>query len=73
MSKNWSFSLFYFSGICHICHNSVITNSWFRDHICRFCFLEYNCLDSRILKHWEDPEGWSGEGGGRGDQDGEYM
>ena len=25
------------------------------------------------LVHWEDPEGSSGEGGGRGDQDGEYM
>ena len=25
------------------------------------------------LVHWEDPEGWDGEGGGRGDQDGEHM
>ena len=25
------------------------------------------------LVHWEDPEGLGGEGGGRGDQDGEYM
>ena len=25
------------------------------------------------LVHWEDPEGSGGEGGGRGDQDGEYM
>ena len=23
--------------------------------------------------HWEDPEGWDGEGGGRGDRDGEHM
>ena len=23
--------------------------------------------------HWEDPEGSGGEGGGRGDRDGEYM
>ena len=23
--------------------------------------------------HWEDPEESGGEGGGRGDQDGEYM
>ena len=23
--------------------------------------------------HWEDPEGWDGEGGGRGDWDGEHM
>ena len=25
------------------------------------------------LVHWEDPEGWDGEVGGRGDRDGEYM
>ena len=25
------------------------------------------------LVHWEDPEGWGGEGGGRWDRDGEYM
>ena len=25
------------------------------------------------LVHWEDLEGWDGEGGGRGDQDGEHM
>ena len=25
------------------------------------------------LVHWEDPEGWYGEGGGRGVQDGEYV
>jgi hypothetical protein len=25
------------------------------------------------LVHWEDPEGWDGEGGGRGLQDGEHM
>ena len=25
------------------------------------------------LVHWEDPEVWDGEGGGRGDQDGEHM
>ena len=29
----------------------------------------------RILElvHWDDPEGWDGEGGGRGVQDGEHM
>ena len=26
-----------------------------------------------VLVHWDDPEGWDGEGGGRGVQDGEYM
>ena len=25
------------------------------------------------LVHWDDPEGWDEEGGGRGIQDGEYM
>ena len=28
------------------------------------------CLE---LVHWEDPEGWYGEGGGRRVQDGEHM
>ena len=25
------------------------------------------------LVHWYDPEGWDGEGGGRGFQDGEHL
>ena len=25
------------------------------------------------LVHWKDPEGWDGEGGGRGVQDGEHV
>ena len=25
------------------------------------------------LSHWDDPEGWVVEGGGRGVQDGEHM
>ena len=25
------------------------------------------------LVHWDDPEGWDGEGAGRGFQDGEHM
>ena len=25
------------------------------------------------LVYWDDPEGWYGEGGGRGVQDGEYV
>ena len=30
--------------------------------------------DRRLgLVHWDDPEGWDGEGGGRGVQDGEHM
>ena len=27
----------------------------------------------QCMVHWEDPEGWDGEGDGRGDQDGEDM
>jgi len=36
-------------------------------HQCLFCCL---CLG---LVHWDDPEGWYGEGGGRRVQDGEHM
>ena len=25
------------------------------------------------LVHWDDPEGWYGDGGGRGVQDGEHV
>ena len=25
------------------------------------------------LVHWDDPEGWDGEGGGKGVQDGEHI
>ena len=28
---------------------------------------------ARALVHWEDPEESGGEGGGRGDRDGEYL
>ena len=30
-------------------------------------------LYKRDLVHWDDPEGWYGEGGGRRVQDGEHM
>ena len=30
-------------------------------------------LQSLGLVHWDDPEGWNGEGGGRRVQDGEHM
>ena len=38
-----------------------------------------NSIETSILSrvqelvHWEDPEGWDGEGGGREDQDGKHM
>ena len=31
------------------------------------------CLERSGLVHWEDPDGSGGEGGGRGDRDGEYT
>ena len=42
------------------------------------CFLPYsvnvmNYTDWEILVHSDDPEGWNGEGGGRGVRDGEHM
>ena len=30
-------------------------------------------LESLGLVYWDDPEGWIGEGGGRGVQDGEHV
>ena len=33
-------------------------------------WMHEKCSD---LVHWEYPEGLGGEGGGRGDRDGEYM
>ena len=35
-----------------------------------FFFQDMGCLG---LVHWDDPEGWYGQGGGRRVQDGEYM
>ena len=39
-----------------------------------FILLLYQS-DSEVAKrlHWDDPEGWYGEGGGRRVQDGEHM
>jgi len=30
-------------------------------------------MEVQILVHWDEPERWNGEGGGRGFQDGEHM
>ena len=38
-----------------------------------FMVLEEEINGCSDLVHWEDPEGSGGEGGGRGDRDGEYM
>ena len=56
------------SGITGSYGRSVSSFSFF------FFFLgamhDTGCLG---LVHWEDPEGWYGEGGRRGVQDGEHM
>ena len=31
------------------------------------------CSGLVLRLHWDDPEGWDGEGGRRGDRDGEHM
>jgi len=38
-------------------------------------FYMFKCHSpkSSQLVHWDDPEGWYGEGGGRRVQDGEHM
>jgi len=33
----------------------------------------FNAGDRVLNVHWDDPEGWVGEGGGRRVQDGEHM
>ena len=42
--------------------------------------IEEKCIPGLIqdtgclgLVHWDDPEGWYGDGGGRGVQDGEHV
>ena len=45
----------------------------------KFCWIQFATILLRIfasslgLVHWDDPEGWYSEGGGRGVQDGEHM
>ena len=36
-------------------------------------FYSSKLMRLSALVHWDDPEGWYGEGGGRGVQDGERM
>ena len=55
----------------------------FRENSIETCIIIYSETDHQPrldawdkcsgLVHWEDPEGLGGEGGGRGDWDGEYM
>ena len=32
-----------------------------------------NAIIVKTAENWDDPEGWDGEGGGRGVQDGEHV
>ena len=48
--------------ICIISHMKLITSP--------SSMQDIGCLG---LVHWDDPEEWSGEGGGRGIRDGEHM
>ena len=41
-------------------------------HVKRISSLMHDTGCSGLV-HWDDPEGWDGEGGGRGVQDGEHM
>ena len=57
------------SGMFHCDKNFMYTIKGETDHQPRL-----NAWDKCSgLVHWEDPEGWDGEGGGRGVQDGEHM
>ena len=54
-------------------------------HQCLFCCLTYRVIVTIFLNsmmrdtgclglvHWDDPERWYGDGGGKGVQDGEHM
>ena len=42
------------------------------------CQSRFDARDALVqgcseLLHWDDPEGWDGEGGGKGFQDGKHM
>ena len=48
--------------------------------MCKLSYVKRNTIPGLMhdtgclgLVHWDDPEGWDGEGGGRGVQDGEHM
>ena len=55
-----------------ICENSIETYilSYVKQIASPGSMHETGCSG---LVHWDDPEGWDGEGGGRGVQDGEHM
>ena len=70
-------------------YRTVLWTLWERERVGRFGRMALKCVISCMkrvaspgsmhntgclgLVHWDDPEGWCGEGGGRGVQDGEHM
>ena len=44
-----------------------------RVHACMQTHTHIHAHPCLGLVHWDDPEGWTGEGGGRRVQDGEHM
>ena len=50
-----------------------LISQWGYKHIHQMITKQSLFYTSVDLVHWEDPEGSGGEGGGRGDRDGEHM
>ena len=50
-----------------------LISQWGYKHIHQMITKKCLFYTSVDLVHWEDPEGSGGEGGGRGDRDGEHM
>ena len=63
---------------CDLCQSGLpmfssrsFTVSGLKNRIASLCLRQYTaCLG---LVHWDDPEGWYGEGGGKGVQDAKHM
>ena len=53
--------------LTHICLNGPGLSHFDKD------YSEDHPFNTKFLVHWEDLGGSGGEGGGRGDPDGEYM
>ena len=64
-------------------YRTVFWTLWERENITETCILSYvkqisspGSMHETGLSgpvHWDDSEGWDGEGGGRGVQDGKHM
>jgi len=56
-------------------HSKVSVNHYILKHVSKRDASPGSMHDTGCLGlvHWDDPEGWYGEGGGRRVQDGEHM